>query len=301
VLSELTPKAMQAAVYFFPTRPFVMSEKSSFGGTSTEHQFVGANPSDNARISYLLPKRHTFGKMSMEVLDEKGQFVAKLEPGKQKGINTVEWGFNGRAPKSAKGKTLAGGALFAPRVKAGTYTVKLTKGNETFETKIVAQYDPQSPFTLKEREQQQQVTQELFDFTQDLAYFVYQLDQYDAAIEDYQKTLSKPSKYLVQLNAGIDAIRGECVVTKGDNYVGTGEPRLREKLGDIYSTIGSYYGAPSSSQLENVNALKTDFNKQLTAFEKLKSGDLKKFEAELVKTGKPPLAVKTKEDFLEEE
>jgi photosystem II stability/assembly factor-like uncharacterized protein len=301
VLSELTPKAMQAAVYFFPTRPFVMSEKSSFGGTSTEHQFVGDNPSDNARISYLLPKRHTFGKMTMEVVDESGKRMAKLEPGKQKGINTVEWGFSSPAPKSAKGKTLAGGALFAPRVKAGTYTVKLTKGNETFETKITTVYDPQSPFTLKERESQQQVTLDLFNFTEDLAYLVYQIDTWDAALEEHTKGQSKPAKYAVSLNTGLDAIREVCVVTKGDNYVGTGEPRLREKLGDIYSTIGGYYGAPSSSQLENVAALRATYAAQQAAFEKLKNGDLKKFEAELAKGGKPAVVILSKEDFLKED
>ena len=301
LLRELTPKALEANTYFFPSRPFVMSEKSSFGGTSTEHQFVGNNPSDNARISYLLPKRHTFGKMSMEVLDEKGVRMTKLEPGKQKGINTVEWAFNGPAPKSAKGKTYAGGADFAPRVKAGTYTVKLTKGSETFETKITTLYDPQSPLTLKEREAQQQVTADLFNFTQDLAYLVYQIDTWDASLEEHTKAQAKPAKYLTTLNSGLDAIREVCVITKGDNYVGTAEPRLREKLGDIYSTIASYYGAPSSSQLENIAALKTEYNKQLAAFEKLKNGDLKKFEAELAKAGKPAVVVKTKEDFLKEE
>jgi hypothetical protein len=301
LLSELTPKTLEANAYFFPTRPFVMSEKSSFGGTSTEHQFVGANPSNNARISYLLPKRHTFGKMTMEVVDENGVRMAKLEPGKQKGINTVEWAFNSPAPKVAKGKTMSGGSMFAPRVKAGTYTVKLTKGSETFETKITTIYDPQSPFTLKEREAQQQVTADLFNFTQDLAYLVYQIDTWDAAIEEHSKGQSKPAKYLTTLNTGLDAIRDVCVITKGDNYVGSAEPRLREKLGDIYSTIGGYYGAPSSSQLENISSLKAEYNKQLAAFDKLKGGDLKKFEAELAKAGKPAVVVKTKEDFLKEE
>jgi hypothetical protein len=105
----------------------------------------------------------------------------------------------------------------------------------------------------------------------------------------------------VSLNTGIDAIREVCVVTKGDNYVGAGEPQLREKLGDIYSTIGSYYGAPSSSQLENITALKAEYNKQLAAFEKLKGSDLKKFEAELTKAGKPAMVVKSREDFLKED
>ena len=121
------------------------------------------------------------------------------------------------------------------------------------------------------------------------------------AVEAHTKSQSKPAKYLVSLNTSLDAIREVCVVTKGDNYVGTGEPQLREKLGDIYSTIGGYYGAPSSSQLENITALKTEYHKQLAAFEKLKGSDLKKFEAELTKAGKPAVVVKSREDFLKED
>jgi hypothetical protein len=145
------------------------------------------------------------------------------------------------------------------------------------------------------------VTLDLFNLTEDLAYLVYQLDTWDAAVEEHTKSQSKPAKNLVSLNTSLDAIREVCVVTKGDNYVGAGEPQLREKLGDIYSTIGSYYGAPSSSQLENIASLKIEYNKQVTAFEKLKSGELKKFEAELAKGGKPAVVILSKEDFLKKD
>ena len=298
LLSAITPENLKQPLYFLPTSPFVMDESASFGGTSTENQFVGANPSKSARISYILPSRHTFGKMSMEVLDAQGVRVAKLEPGKQKGINIVEWSFNGKGPKSAKGKTLSFGALFAPRVKAGTYTVRITKGNETFELKIETIYDPQSPFTLKEREQQQQVTQELFQLTEDLAYLVYQIDTWDAAIESFLAGQSKPSKYIQQLNADLDDIRARCVVTTGDNYVGSAEPQLREKIGDIYSTIGSYYGAPSSSQLENVETLKASYAQEWAAFQSLVKGSLDKFQKEWVKSGKTPVEIMTRSAFV---
>ena len=69
-----------------------------------------------------------------------------------------------------------------------------------------------------------------FGTEEDLAYLVYQIDTWDAALEEHTKGQSKPAKYAVSLNNGLDAIREVCVVTKGDNYVGTGEPRLREKL-----------------------------------------------------------------------
>jgi hypothetical protein len=122
----------------------------------------------------------------------------------------------------------------------------------TEEKEIEVQYDPNSTFTLKERIDQQRVTQELFNFIQDLAYFVYNLDQWDEKVDEFQKKNSSPNKTVDKLGAELDALRDKLVVTKGDNYVGTGEPQLREKLNDIYGTISSYYGAPSSTQLENI-------------------------------------------------
>lgn len=301
ILRELKPEITSKTLHFFETKPFVMSEKSSFGGTSTEHQFVGSNPPDYAQIRYFLPKRHTFGKMTMEVLDMSGNVVAKLDPGKQKGINTVDWYFNSKAPKSAKGKTLDGASLFTPRVKAGKYKVRVTKGSDVFEQEIETVYDPKSPFTLEERAIQQKVTKENFDFVQELAYFVYQLDTWIASAEEAKKKDPKKGTSAEKMLTGLQGIKDKCVVTKGDNYVGQGEDQLREKLGDIYSNIGSYYGAPSTSQLENVQSLRDLFNLQKTAFEKLNSTELKKFQAELTKLGLKSPEVKSFEDFLKDD
>jgi hypothetical protein len=262
---------------------------------------VGNNPPDYAQIRYFLPKRHTFGKMTMDVMDMEGNVVAKLEPGKQKGINTVDWYFNSKAPKSAKGKTLDGASLFTPRVKAGKYKVRVTKGSDVFEQEITTVYDPKSPFTLEERATQQKVTKENFDFVQDLAYFVYQLDTWIASAEAAKKKDTEKGSSADRMLTGLRSIKDKCVITKGDNYVGQGEKQLREKLGDIYSNIGSYYGAPSTSQMENVQSLRDMFSQQKAAFDKLKSTELKKFESELTKQGLKLPEVKSFEDFLKDD
>ncbi len=181
----------------------------------------------------------------------------------------------------AKGK----GLFFAgaPTVKAGKYKVKITKGNEVFEKEIEVQYDPTSSFTLAERTEQQKVTKELFDIIQDLAYFVYQIDFWDEKTEEFLKKNSAPNKTVSKLGEELDALRKTVVVTTGDNYVGAAEPELKEKLNDIYGTIASYNGAPSSTQLENIASLKKDFNVAKASFEKIKSSSIKAFEKELVK------------------
>jgi len=94
-------------------------------------------------------------------------------------------------------------------------------------------------------------------------------------------------------------LREILVVTKGDNYVGAGEPQLREKLNDIYGTISSYYGAPSTTQIENINSLKKQFETAKADFEKIKAGNLKAFEKILEKnaTVQKPVIVSF-EEFL---
>ena len=296
-LRNISENLLKSNLTFFEPKPFTISEKSNFGGTASENQFVGDNPSSNAKINYFLPKRHTFGKMVAEIVDMNGNLVSKLEAGKQKGINTIEWGFNALAPKVAKGKGFS--AAGAPTVKAGKYKVKISKGSEVFEKEIEVQYDPNSTFTLNDRAEQQRITQELFNFVQDLAYFVYQIDQWDEKVEEFKKKNSAPNKTVDKLAIELDALRDKLVVTKGDNYVGAGEPQLREKLNDIYGTISSYYGAPSSTQLENISSLKKQFESSKSEFEKIKSGNLKAFEKILEKntTVQKPLIVGF-EEFL---
>jgi photosystem II stability/assembly factor-like uncharacterized protein len=283
-LRELKADILSTTLHFIPSTPKTMTEKSSFGGTSSEVQFVGDNPSSNFQIKYILPKRHTFGKMSMEIIDKSGALVATLQPGKLKGINIVEWGFNGQAPKVAKGKTLAFQAGVPPRVKAGKYVVKITKGTDVFEQEIEVTYDPKSPFSLEERAKQQEAVQQLFDFTQELAYLVYRIDQWDAAVDLFLNQNSAPNKIMMDLDKELDALRNELVITKGDNYVGAGEPKLREKLGDVYSNIVGYYGAPSSTQLENMAMLKKQFEAFKSKFEEISKNQFPAASKQLTKS-----------------
>ncbi|MFM9986179.1 MAG: WD40/YVTN/BNR-like repeat-containing protein, partial [Flavobacteriales bacterium] len=301
VLREITSEVVNKSLHFFTSKPFEIDETSSFGGTSTDHQFVGPNPPRSAQIRYCLNKRHTFGKMSMEILDADGKLVTTLQPGKQKGINTVDWGFNSMVPKSAKGKTLSTESFIAPRVKAGKYQVRITKGTEVFEQEIEVKYDPSSTFTLAERANQQKLTKELFDMTQNLAYLVYKVDEWDAQLEEYLKKTTKPSKNLVALGQKLDQMRSELVITTGDNYVGAAEPELREKIASSYSKVLGYAGEPSTSEIETINVLKSEFSKHQAAFATLETGELKKFAAELEKQKLPPVQIKTMEEFLKED
>ncbi|MFN5494782.1 MAG: VPS10 domain-containing protein [Bacteroidota bacterium] len=280
-LRKINASLLTSNLSFFDSDVFVIDEKNNFGGRSQENQFVAPNPSSRAQMRYFLPKRHMFGKMTAEIYDLQGNLVTKADAGKLKGINTIEWGFNATAPKVAKGKSLSFAG--APTVKAGKYLLKITKGNEVFEKQIELAYDKNSGFTLAEREEQQQVTKQLFDFIQDLAYLVFTIEKWEEKANDFQQKQTKPNAGVASMLQELSAIKSLLVVTTGDNYVGAAEPKLREKLNDVYGSINAYPGAPSSTQKENIASLQKQFSEAKARFSKAESGSIQTFRKLLEK------------------
>jgi hypothetical protein len=297
-LRELTPEVMAKPLHFFASKPFEMNESSTFGGSSSETQFVGSNPSSAAKITYYLSKRHTFGKMTLDIYDEKNNWINTIAPGKQKGINIVEWGYNSMAPKVASGKTVDGAAMFAPRVPAGKYKVVITKGSEKFERWIELKYPEKTVFTLEERKIQQETVKTLYAMTEELAYMVYEIDELLAHSDKVMKENASLKKQATKLNADLNKLKDVLVITKGDNYVGAGEKQLREKIGDLYSTIGTYYGAPSQSQLETLKMLQSKLNEGKTNFKAIKDQQVTKYKAATEKAGIKYIELKSFEEFV---
>ncbi|MEQ8927586.1 MAG: hypothetical protein RLO81_17350, partial [Fulvivirga sp.] len=168
-LRQINQLVLKEDVHFFESQPSVIVEESSFGGTATEREFVGPNPNRDVKIIYYLKKRHTFGKMSMDVYDMEGNHMIDLSPGKSKGINVVTWNNRIKQPKLAKGKGLSFGGFTAPRVQAGKYKVVMTKGKDTYETEIELINDPNSPLTTEDRMALHRTTMELYEMSEQLA------------------------------------------------------------------------------------------------------------------------------------
>lgn len=261
-LREITPEVLEKKLHFFDSEPFVMKDSgdgfgSSFGG---ETQFVGSNGPSGTLIKYILPKRHTFGKMTMTIQDMDGNEIMKLSPGKNKGINIVGWGNTIKNPKIAKGKTFSFGGFTSPRVPAGTYKAVIKKGKDTFEHEFEVINDKKTGLSEADIAMKHEKTMKMYDMTQELAYMVYELDAYYDAVKDSNKKLADK----------LDSLKKTLVVTTGDNYVGSAEPELREKMADLYSKIADSYDKPSNAELENLKIIETRFEDAKTAFNKLK-------------------------------
>lgn len=298
-LRELNSNILSKEVHFFNTKPFTMTEDSGFSGSfGSETQFVGENKNTDARIVYYLKKRHTFGKMDMEIQDMEGNKIATLSPGKSKGINVVTWNYNSSAPKVAQSKILAYGAFTAPRVPAGKYKVVMTKGNEIYEQPIEVKYDDKSLTTLAERKEQEALTKQLYNMVEDLAYMVYEITQTQAKAQEVVANHPKGKKEAEKLYNELENLRKGLVITSGDNYVASAEPELREKMADLYSRVASDYNKVSGASKANLELVSDEFSKSQKRFQAIMDKEGKKFNSFLEKNNLPKAEIKSKENFL---
>ena len=298
-LRQLTPSILEEDVHFFETEAFTMPEDSGFSGSfGAETQFVGGNKPTSARIVYYLKKRHTFGKMEMEIQDMKGNKIATVSPGKSKGINIVNWNYTSSTPKMAAGKTLSYGGFTAPRVPAATYKVVLTKGKNTYETTIDVKYDEKSLTTLAERKEQEQLTKKMFDMVEDLAYMVYELGEWQTKAKTVLENNPKGKKDAQKLFDALENLRKDLVITTGDNYVASAEPELRERMADLYSNIAGSFSRVTASQKQNLELISEDFMKAKERYATIKDKEGEKFMKFLEKNDLEKPTMKTKEEFL---
>lgn len=295
-LRQLNQEVLAKNVHFFDVAPGILREASPFGGTTSEREFVGESKSSNAQVVYYLKKKHLFGKVSMEVMDENGDLLTELPAGKAKGINVVKWNGMTKQPKMAKGKTLAFGGFTPLRAEAGTYKVVFKKGKETYETTVTLENDPKSLITESERIANYETSRKLFTMSEALAYMVYEMD----GIIEKAEAVAKDGggKAADPLIGKLNALKETLVITTGDNYVDSAEPQLREKLGQLYAKVAQSFTAPSSSEMENLALLEERFNKAKVDFAEIKDKYWPKLEKFMNKKEIETLSLQSFDEFI---
>ena len=258
-LREINKESLSQKLYFFKDDNYIISDLGGFEDSfGRETQFFGPNSNLNAQIKYLLPKRHTFGKMTMEIFDENGKSVINLSPGKSKGMNFVSWNYRMKQPKVAKGKTLARGGLSSPRVKEGRYELVITKGKDSFTKSIYIKDDPNTDLDSDGKKLKHDTTMKLYNLSEELAYTVYTIDEILSSDNFKKGTKNK-----------LQTLKESLVITTGDNYVGMAKNELREDLLDLFSKISVSYDKPSQNDMDNLNLVVEEYDNLKSEYDKI--------------------------------
>jgi hypothetical protein len=229
-------------------------------GFNGDGEFMGESPAEVAHITYYLKRRHMFGDLKLEIYDSADRLISTIPGGKRRGINRVEWPMRLPAPKTAPGASLVPNlySLIGPRVPAGTYTVRMIKGKETFASSIVLAHDPRSKHTPADRALQQKTVMHLYGLVERLA------DLIENIISTRDKARASGDTALAD---EMERQRVALVSSKQGEGI-SGEEKLREELGTLYGNVNMHEGRPTESQLTRMGVLEKQLAEAAAAFEK---------------------------------
>jgi photosystem II stability/assembly factor-like uncharacterized protein len=290
-LRALTPALLNEEAVFLPTRPQQQRIRAGGGWVEGDASYTGENAPNTATITYYQKARHLFGRLKIEVLDDKGNIVDTLPASKRRGINRVSWSMSVPPPRVPPAAAVAGSATRGPRVVPGTYTVRMTKGSKTYETKLAVGLDPRSPFTAAERREQFEAAmtvKAMFGSMTDLVTRVQAVRTGAGAASAALPEGDPLRTQLAALSEKADAVRKQIVATKEGGAI-TGEERLREHMDNLYGGIMDYEGRPTATLVAYTGALRRELDGVSADFDALCAKEVTAVNAALKAKGLPEI------------
>jgi photosystem II stability/assembly factor-like uncharacterized protein len=286
-LRALTPALLKEEAAFLPTRPQQQRIRAGGGWVDGDASFTGENAPSSVTITYYQKARHLFGKLTIEVLDGKGKIVETLPASKRRGINRVAWSMNIAPPRVPPAAQVAGSARRGPRVVPGVYTVRMTKGTKTYETKITVGLDPRSPFTAADRQEQFDAAMTVHAMFGAMSDLVARIQAVRTGAGSASTSLPEGDPLRAQLSAlsqSADSLRKKIVATKEGGAI-TGEERLREHMDGLYGGIMDYEGRPAATLIAYTGVLRRELDDVAAEFDGLCAKDVKAANAALKSKG----------------
>ncbi|MFN0275813.1 MAG: WD40/YVTN/BNR-like repeat-containing protein, partial [Chitinophagales bacterium] len=300
-LRNLKPEMLDQEIVFLPNKPYQFPLGAIVQDFPGDQEFVGANPTNNALVTYYMSKRHVFGEMYLELYDSKGNFMKKLPAGNRKGINKVEINTRMEAPKVPISINILGEAISGPEIDPGTYTVKLVKGEKTFSTSLAISENPAYAHSAADKKLRSETLMKAYNMLEHLAYIDNRALEIHARCQGLKDSLTnkKASQLAADLYKKMESMHKEIVATqKGEGAI-VGQVRLREKIGEIYGAVLGYKGSPNNSQVNaleiyknEMDAIEARLNKHIES--------LKVINEACEKQKLSPIKVISKEEFMKE-
>jgi len=295
-LRKLTPEVMAQEAVFLNAKPAQQRLEANGGWPEGSATFSGANPPDAAVITYYQKKRHIFGKMKLEIFDAQGKLVDTLPPNNRRGISRVEWPMRLKAPRVPPAASAAFEATQGPRVLPGIYTVKMSRGTETYSTQLTLALDPRAQFTAEDRKMEFDGALRVYNLLGDMSFDVDRINGVrDALAERSAKVKGDAgfAKRLQDLSQKVDELRKKIVATKEGGAI-TGEERIREKTTGLYGGFVSYEGRPGDYQVARIDSLKKELGDVETEFDNLVAKELPEVNKSLGKKKLEPIQTLTR-------
>ncbi len=295
-LRALSAELLQKPATFVAGRPAQQRISGPGGWAPGSATFVGDNPVEGAVINYYQKSRHLFGKLKIEVLDANGNVMDELPASPRRGLNRVVWSMRTKPPRVPPAVQLAEAGTQGVPVLPGAYTVRMTKGDAVYESKLDVVLDRRAKYSLEDRKQQYDAAMRVRALFGEESAVMDRILTVRAALAERARATKDEAlrKRIAEFDGQVDAVRKRIVATTEGGAI-TGEERLREYTDTLYGAILRYDGAPAAYQLERIDVLKSDLADVEKQFDGLMDKDLPALNAALKAGGLDPIAVPPKE------
>jgi photosystem II stability/assembly factor-like uncharacterized protein len=284
-LRALTPELMTKDATLIPGKPAIQYFDVGGGWSEGDETFHGRNRPFDAQITYYQKTRHIFGDLKIEIFGEDGKLVDTVAGSKHRGLNRAGWSMHVRPPAVAPAASALFEATVGPRVLPGNYTVKLTKGDQTYTEQLTVAIDPRAKYSIEDRKTQFDLSMKVYKLLEHMTYGVDAIEAVrDAANADAAKLPEGDPlrKQLDQLSTDCDKLRSKIVATKAGGMI-TGEERIRELLGQLYGAVTGYDGKPTDYQVARTESLGHELQDVVDDFQKLTQKTLPEINSGLKK------------------
>jgi len=225
--------------------------------------------------------------------------VDTIAGSKHRGLNRATWSMRLKPPIVPPAATALFQASNGPYVLPGTYTVKLTKGDQVVTAPLKVAVDPRAKYGIEDRTAQFDLAMKLHKLLGHMSYATSAIMgvRDEAASRAAKLKENDPLRArLQQLSQHADALRSKIVATKEGGMI-TGEERIRELLGKVYGDVNGYEGRPGETQVIRTDALSRELDDVATEFRQLTDKQLATLNASLQKKKLEPIHVPTEDEW----
>ena len=260
VIQQMTPQIMSNNAYLFPMRPALRYTSRFTRYGSGDKVFAGPNPPAGALITYYLKdKLDEKAIIKLQIFDRDGKLVQDVErPSREKGLNRVSWnlrlgGPEVRRPPTEEQLAFFGGAR-GPQVLPGTYTVKLTVNNKTFEERVEVKLDPAVNVPVAELQETLDMQVKLRNMQSNINTSLRFLDSVKEQLKQAQTTMKglqkEPDKdlmkgledYIKEVDTLVDRLSA-----RNEGLGFAGKDQVIDNIGNLFFSLDTNFG-PTAGQ-----------------------------------------------------
>lgn len=314
-LQKLNSQVLGENLHLFPIRNTIAWHIYQNRWFDAQQVFLGPNPPDGALIDfYLKAKPAKDARLRITILDTSGKQVREIDDAKaDAGINRINWDLAYDPPVKPTPEQLAaqaqgffGGGARGPMVDPGTYTVKVSLGDDSQTQTVQVMEDPRIQLSDADRAARHDLVMQLYGLYKTADEGQKTVAGLKKSLTDALAAWKKPGapKIPDDIQKQADALSKK-VNDIGDKFIsaaGFGSaggplhytpPPLPMRIGRLMFQLEGYSAAPTQPEKDEAAAVSQELSQAMDVVHGLVNTDLANLNKALNDAGVPHITIET--------